>query len=338
MKLVISLTFFLSLSCLLAQDKSSVYNKPILLSQRIYDVLDISGDFKLDLESNSNVNQLPDGQVLASQKSGAHVVGTLNWSLGKKERDNSKPVWSWLGSAGKTEYFDSTFNNRESENLTFGPSLQKKYDSKSKRLSSTTKLQLRHDWLQSSGSRSLGFRTVTLGQMNIFKPKTKKWGYDAIVPVLGTDLEFRDYVNALAKDANSEKLDTLTPQLLLLAIGLKNKDRLKHKSTLMGLLRMSFSDVANQQYLDARLSFKHSVRRKDLEGELGLGWIHRIQDEYNALSRRDERYEFTMALQSYWKKDKLLGRLYGAYEDQASDFSSFVYENRKFGASLSAKF
>ena len=278
------------------------------------------------------------GRFLASQMSGAHLMTGLDWEAGWKDKKRKSDEWSLKGSLGKTEYLDDVFNARESENLTLSLSRKRKFQKGAKLISTTLKFQIRHDWLFATNPGELGFRTFTLGQLSIFKPITKKWKYDAIIPVLGLDLEFRDYRNSLSVGPNGEVQDTITPQLLALAIGMKKVDDLKHKTTLMFLSRLNTSDYADQDYLDARISLKHSIRKLDWEGELGTGWVLRSQSEFQGQTRQDDRLEVTASVVRYFKKDKYKAKFFLTWEDQASDFVNYVYDNRKSGLSFSAKF
>jgi hypothetical protein len=174
--------------------------------------------------------------------------------------------------------------------------------------------------------------------MGILKPKTKKWGFDAIVPVTGLDLEFRDYRNSLAIGTSGAKQNTTTPQLLLLALGMKKKGDMNHKSTLMVLNRYNFSAESQQEYWDARISLKHSLRRKQWEAEIGTGWVNRVQKNFSNQSRRDDRIEFDLGIAHYFPKDRQVLKFNFGYEDQKSDFSSYVYDNRSMGLSFKAKF
>lgn len=304
----------------------------------IFRKLSCSGSLDAELEHHSNVNQLPDGQVLASEKSGASFNSMLDWNV--KPKPNKNAIWNpyFGGGAGKTEYFDDVFNNRESENVSFHFGLEKKYGEQAKLLNSTFKLSWRQDWLFSQLTREVGFRTITPGVMNIFKPKVNKWGYDAIVPVVGVDLEFREYCNSLALGASGAKQDTITPQLLFLALGLKKKGEIYHKSTAMLLVRENTSKEDQQDYLDLRLSLKHSLKRNRWEFLGGIGYVQRLQENYSGQSRNDDRFEIDTGARVYFVRETQNLTLQVAWEDQSSDFKAFVYENTKTSLVYKVKF
>lgn len=302
----------------------------------------LSGDMSLEAQHNSNVNSLPDGQVLASQKSGWHWTAGLNWAFGKKQEKKAKKIQLWKGSWSRTDYVDDVFTTRQSEGLTLGWSNQRKYGKSSRFLSATGKVQVRHDWLDAVNRRELGFRTYTMGEMLVLKPMMKKWGYDAVVPVLGVDLEYRDYVKALATNATGDVQDSFTPQVLFLMLGMKKSAKKDdHRTTFMFLGRNSWSSAPEQAYLDMRFSLRHAFRRKNWDLDMGGGWNLRLQDEFPYLgsveSREDQKWQGSVALTRFFKKDQTHLKLNFLIEDQSSDFIPFTYGNRQVSLSMGHK-
>jgi hypothetical protein len=304
--------------------------------------LDLKADLSIETQHNSNVNSLPDGQTLASQKAGWHWVAGLNWSLGKKQDKNARRTQLWKGSWSKTDYVDDAFTTRQSEALTLGWSNQRKYGKSSRFLSATAKVQVRHDWLDAVNRRELGFRTYTVGEMFVLKPRAKQWGYDAVVPVLGVDLEYRDYVKALSLNTTGDSQDTFTPQILFLMLGMKKSPKGDdHRTTLMFLGRNSYASAPEQAYLDARFSLRHAIRHQDWDLDVGGGWNLRLQEEFPYLgvteSREDHKWQGSVSLTRFFEKDKTHVKLNFLYEDQSSDFISYTYDNRQVSLSMGHK-
>jgi len=303
---------------------------------KFVNVFNQNGEVALGFKNDSNVTQTPDGTPLVSQDSGSHLDASLSLNLGFKKGRGINGLKFDFG-LGKIDYLDSKFTNRQSENIIFGVSFQKKYAKGNKRITSTSKFQLRHDFLDATQRRELGFRTITLGQLSIFKPKTKIYGYDAIVPVLGIDFEYRDYTNSLAKGTNGGTRDTITPQLLFLAIGVLKKGEINHKTTGMILLRDSYSNSEDQAYLDSRLSVQHTSRKGQYEVGPSLAYIRRDQSDYQGVSRKDVRWEVGLNGSAYLKNEKWIIKSELKYADQKSDITQFVYDNTSFLLSVKTK-
>jgi len=337
---ILSLLFGLGFSLLLQADNDTTGNvvhafqmvttTPSSSEEPVRDPFKVTSDASLSWKHHSNVAQTPDGQGLPSQESGSFVDASANFKLGLQDGKGVKGL-AFVFGLGKTEYLDTKFKNRESENLSLTINHQLAWPKESRRISATRKLAFRQDYLDAFKTRELGFRTLTLGELSIFKPWMKKWGYDAIVPVLGLDLEYRDFLGNLAVDAGGGKKDTLTPQLLALVIGMKTWRGLSHKSTAMFLLRNSWSNSEENTYTDSRLSLQHAIRKKDWEGSLGAGYIRRDQSDYQKGPREDVRWEGTLLINRYLAKDRwILGGTL-KYEDQKSNLATFVYDNTHFG-------
>ena len=304
-------------------------------TERFKEIFKQNGSASLGFQNDSNVTQTPDGDTLNSSESGSHIDANLSLNFEYREGKGRKGLKYHLG-LGKTDYLDSKFTNRQSENVVLGVSLMEVYPKTSTRLNSTKKLQIRHDYLDATKRRELGFRTITAGMLNVYKPKIKKWGYDVIIPVFNVDLEYRDFLNSLGTDTLGNKRDTTTPQLLALAVGTKKRDELLHKTTAMLLIRNSYSSSKDQAYLDSRLNLNHAVEKGPWEHSGSLGYVRRDQSNYQGVSREDLRWEFGLNSRYKWHKGKYQAKASLKFEDQRSNIVQFVYDSTSFSLEMKA--
>jgi hypothetical protein len=105
---------------------------------KFVNVFNQNGEVALGFKNDSNVTQTPDGNPLVSQESGSHLDASLSLNLGFKKGRGIKGLNFDFG-LGKIDYLDSKFTNRQSENIIFGVSFQKKYAKGNKRITSTSK-------------------------------------------------------------------------------------------------------------------------------------------------------------------------------------------------------
>ena len=172
-------------------------------------------------------------------------------------------------------------------------------------------------------------------ELTVFKPRKVKY-LDVLVPILGVDIEFRDFQNSLSVDSNGIGQDTVTPQVLIMLMGMKKKNEVNYKTIFMILSRFNESSSDDQSYLDLRYNIKASAAYKKWEHSFSVGRVQRYQDNYQGQSREDDRIEFQLTskreLNKYFSIKGFL-----KYEDQRSNLSNFVYDNRSMGLSLVAK-
>ena len=300
--------------------------------------LAFTGQVKQVVQQDSNITQLPDGQVQVSEKSGAHSMTQLSFKL-QKETKAKTPQRNVQLALGQTRYFDRSFSNRNAQNVTL--SFQEPFQSSkaSKWMSWSAKLSQRVDFLYAFGPKKLAFSTTTMGAMGIIKPKNiKKKHVDTLVPVLGLDLEFRDFKGAFEKDATAMKKDSLTPSFTGILMGLKSYKSFKSRSMILTNLRRGFADSKGEEYLNLRFGLSWTAEVKAWTLTPDLTCVLRRQSDYNGSKRNDDRYEggFSVGYDLKKWKTQFQGSL--KYSEQSSNLSTFEYNNTQVGLSGTHRF
>lgn len=302
--------------------------------------LKVDATLKQGIQHDSNVTQLPDGQLQVSDKSGALSITHLNVKFqGQAPAKEKKQKPHLQLSIGQNRYLDGIFSTRNAQNFSLSYQHPLTMSKSSPWASVALKAGQRLDFLYAFGPKNTAFHTSTIGVLGIRQPKKLKAKYmDLWVPVLGFDLEHRNFLGGYEPSATGESKDSWTPSLLLMALGMKKHKSFKSKGTLMLNLRQSFSDVDNEKALNWRIGVSWAADWKHWGISPNLAWSARRQDRYNGLNRRDDRFDLGLSVNYRWDKDKYTCSLALLHSDQQSNQSSFSYDNQQASLAFDVQF
>ena len=287
---------------------------------------------------DSNITQLPDGQVQVSDKSGASAVTGLNLKL-QKETKSKDPATNLQLSLGQTRYLDSVFANRNAQNVNVLWEKPFKGSQTTPWMSWSIKVGQRLDFLYAFGPKELAFSTTTPGVMGVVKPVQKKTKFmDVLVPIVGLDFEFRDYKDGYSKDALTENKDTLTPSFTGILMTLKQHQSFKSRTMLLTNIRQGFADSKESEYLNMRFGLSWTASLKHFDITPDVVWALRRQDNYQGSQRNDDLYEGGLAGNFRFNKERSELKLFARYSEQKSNLTAFEYQNTKFGFSATHQF
>jgi hypothetical protein len=297
-----------------------------------------SAGLKQSIQHNSNVTQLPDGQVQVSDKSGALSITQINVKLQGADK-SKKQQPSLQVSAGQNRYFDKVFSARNAQNVGFSYQHPLSLSKSSPWASLALKAGQRWDFLYAFGPKNTAFHTSTVGVLGIRQPKKLKAKHmDLWVPVFGLDLEYRNFLGAYEPSVTGQSKDTWTPSLLLMGLGMKKYKSVNTKATLMLNVRQALSDVDNEQALNWRLGTMWSADWKHWGVSPSLAWSARRQDSYNNQSRRDDRLDVGIGVAYRWSNNKFKASLSLMHTEQWSNQSRFSYDNDQASLGLDLQF
>ena len=298
-----------------------------------------SGKLGFQYNRDSNVTQLPDGQVQVSAKKGTQLVSLLDLGFQKKHDKKSKKVpVKYEIKLGQNKYRQVSLASRDSKNITFGLSKVIKPVKKYKILSLTTKLNYRNDFLRAFGNSEKAFETWSTGVLGVFKPKKKKTFFsDVIIPILGLDLEQRSFKSGYKFDASGRDKSTFTPSLTTIIVGMKKLGSYNSNTMAMLNLRHNSSDAPDQEYLNIRFGITQSFSKGKHKYSPEFAYTIRDQDNYQNSSREDKKFDLGMSHTWKMTKNAQVKNLF-RYTKQDSNLAAFEYDNTKFMTSFGVKF
>jgi hypothetical protein len=285
---------------------------------------------------DSNVAQLPDGQTLVANRESFYHLSLLKLKIEpKSEKKEPKPHLTL--DAGSRHYLDDTFSNRNSDNIGLNWSIPFQPPRKSPLLQWSVKLSSRFNFLNALDDRDLAFQSSNAAATAIFKPKKIETSWaDAVIPVLGINVEQRDFKKGYALDASTFSKDTWTPGLTSVLIGLKKHKSFKSRGMALLLLRQGFSKSPDQKALHLRfgLSWSAIFSKTSLGPDIAFSLRDQSQTSSNLGPRQDERIELGLRADHRFSKDRW--QLKGAcrVERQRSNLNDYNYSNFSTGVSL----
>ena len=290
------------------------------------------------LVHDTNITQLPDGQVQVSDKSGASALTSLNLKF-QKETESKDPATNLQLSLGQTRYLDSFFSNRNTQNVNVLWEKPFKGSPTSPWMSWNLKVGQRLDFLYAFGEQELAFSTTTPGIMGVLKPLEKKTSFsDVFVPIVGLDLECRDYKHRYAQDTLAENKDTLTPSITGILLALKQHQSFKSRTMLLSNIRQGFGDSNDSEVFNLRLGLSWTASLKHFDLTPDVVWALRQQDNTTGQQRDDDLCEGGLAGNYRFNQERSELKLFVRYGEQSSNLTAFEYQSTKFGLSATHRF
>lgn len=284
-----------------------------------------SAKVKSNVRHDANVTHTPDDQSIVSDRAGFSYEHDLTLSYKFRRKEYATPKLTLK--AGETSYFNSDFETRESQDV--DTQLEVEFLTHSSKWLKSIKpmVGFRVDYFDSGNGKEIGFQTMGLGVRLTSRPLVKKVAVsDIAMGMLIVGVGYRDYKNTLEYGTRGDDRDAMGQALTFVGVSIKDYKDLRHKSTLTLYIASSNSDDPNQEFISNRSSVRHLVGKDKWEVGPEFVFSNRGQKDYDAISRRDNGYDFK--LKSYYKHNQSLKfGLDLGHKKQDSSQGSFDYNN-----------
>lgn len=298
----------------------------------------IEASLKEAINYDANVTQLPDGDTSVLGKSGTHSMMGINLNFHHKPKAKEKPL-NFKLNFGETRYFETFFKTRNSKSITLALEKAFKRPTRSRFMNYTLKLNQRFDFLYAFGEKERGFETTTPSIMGILKPKKiKNKMMDLLIPIIGFDLEFRNFVGNYGSDISGISKDSITPAVTGIFLSMKKHKKFKSRAMCMLNIKNVASDSQGQEYTSARINLSWTAIIKQFEIMPNTTISLRDQSNYQGNKREDQKYEAGISCKCNFNKKKTSLKAQLQFTKQRANLSAFIYNNTRFALAGSHKF
>lgn len=285
---------------------------------------------------DSNVAQTPEALVNISNKDGTNNSASLSMKF--EGRDQPYGELSLDLSHKMSEYLDTRFRSRDSKTLSL--SLNDKLNLKKGGINYLQLgVDLRGDWLRSTGNYDYTFTTLTPKVDLMLIPK-KEWGRlsDMFITFFSAAFERHTYTPTYRKDQNGFNKDSNTPSLTMIFMNFKTWTSHASRTTLSLITRNqnSKSDDFTFNYSRVGLAYTLTFPKWSLTPELAVAF--RDQEKFLNSKRHDISFEPGINFICQLYKDIADLNAGFKFVDQDSNQQNFEFESSQYSLGINIKF
>ncbi len=296
-----------------------------------------TGSLREALMFDSNVAQLPDNNNAPSGKEGSSAASNLGLRWARREEPHGKVVWDL--DVHSLDYREREFKSRESQGLGLKLSDTLTREETSRFTSFTPSLDFRADWIgTSSGSKTLGFTTLTPRFEVMSRPHKAGRFADLYVVMAAAALSLRDYQGGQELDLAGNNKDTTVPQASVFFIALRKWRGLPTRLTAALNSSRNYSRSPELDYFQNRLDLMWSVEAARTEITPGLAVSTRNQANYLGKHRSDFALEYALSAGWKFRKDSVNLKVGLRRGEQDSNLGDFDFTSNQIFAELSTSF